>query len=171
MLIILAWEKLAFRENANLAVVPCIVILLSPLGCLRVHSKYSLAFHWLFYWPGMKEQDMMKNTSVTNMRARTLPSQNACRVKQMAWVQVIDEDFRCKVILKTWPQWSYLCNTVCMDVKLLLFSFCVFSEHWSLGSLYTCIRWSRLMSRGPHTGRFWTQGSCPALQKKFHIPP
>ena len=36
------------------------------------------------------------------------------------------------------------------DVRLLLFSFCVFSEHWSLGSLYTCIRWSRLMSRGPH---------------------
>src|SRR3954470_2514675 len=51
------------------------------MGCLRVHSKYSLACHWLFYWPGMKEQDMMKNTSVTNMRARTLPSQNACRVK------------------------------------------------------------------------------------------
>src|SRR3954465_6508214 len=51
------------------------------MGCLRVHSKYSLACHWLFYWPGMKEQDMMKNTSVTNLRARTLPSQNACRVK------------------------------------------------------------------------------------------
>ena len=44
-----------------------------------------------------------------------------------------------------------LCKTVCMDVRLLLYSFCVFSEQWSLGSLYTCIRWSRLMSRGPHT--------------------
>ena len=31
---------------------------------------------------GMKEQDIMKNTSATNMRARTLPSQNACRVKE-----------------------------------------------------------------------------------------
>ena len=56
-------------------------ILNQNMGCLRVHSKYSLACHWLFYCPGMKEQDMMKNTSVTNMRARTLPSQNACRVK------------------------------------------------------------------------------------------
>src|SRR3954463_11386606 len=51
------------------------------MGCLRVHSKYSLACHWLFYWPGMKEHDMKKNTLVKNMRARTLPSQNACRVK------------------------------------------------------------------------------------------
>src|SRR3954463_7239047 len=81
MLIILAWEKLAFRKNAKLAVVPCIIILLSPLGCLRVHSKYSLACHWLFYWPGMKYHDMKKNTSVKSMRARTLPSQNAYRVK------------------------------------------------------------------------------------------
>ena len=74
-------RKTSFPQNAKLAVVPCIIILLSPLGCLRVHSKYSLACHWLFYWPGMKEQDMMRNTTVTNMRARTLPSQNACRVK------------------------------------------------------------------------------------------
>ena len=56
-------------------------ILNQNMGCLRVHSKYSLACHWLFYWPGMKEQGMMKNTSVTNTRARMLPSQNACRVK------------------------------------------------------------------------------------------
>src|SRR3954469_1408682 len=82
MLIILAREKkLAFRKNAKIAVVPCIIILLSPLGCLRVHSKYSLSCHWLFYWPGMKDHDMKKNTSVMSMRARTLPSQNACRVK------------------------------------------------------------------------------------------
>src|SRR4051812_8097805 len=56
-------------------------ILSQNMGCLRVHSKYSLACHWLFYWPGIKEQDMMKNIVVTSMRARTLPSQNACRVK------------------------------------------------------------------------------------------
>src|SRR3954470_7345364 len=56
-------------------------ILNQNMGCLRVHSNYSLACHWLFYWPGMKEQDMMNNTSVTNMRARMLPIQNACRVK------------------------------------------------------------------------------------------
>jgi len=56
MLIILAYEKLAFRKTANLAVESCIIILLSLLGCLRVHSKYSLACHWLFYWPGMKDK-------------------------------------------------------------------------------------------------------------------
>ena len=50
-------------------------------GLLPSTFKYSLACHWLFYWPGMKEQDMMKNTSAMNMRARTLPSQNACRLK------------------------------------------------------------------------------------------
>ena len=150
MLIILAWEKLAFRKNAKLAVVPCIIILLSPLGCLRVHSKYSLACHWLFYWPGMKEQDLIKNTSWRTCKLGRFPVRMPVVLRQMAWVQVIDEDLHCEVILKTWPQWSYLCNTVCMDVRLLLFSFCVFSEHWSLGSLYTCIQWSQLMSWGPH---------------------
>ena len=27
------------------------------MGCLRVHSKYSLACHWLFNWPGMEEHE------------------------------------------------------------------------------------------------------------------
>ena len=49
--------KTSFPQNANLAVVPCIIMLLSPLGCLRVHSKYSLACHWLFNWLGMEEQE------------------------------------------------------------------------------------------------------------------
>ena len=35
-----------------------------------------------------------------NARARTLPSQNAYRVKADGWVQVTNEDFRCDVILK-----------------------------------------------------------------------
>src|SRR3954462_7255976 len=72
-------SKLAFRKKFTYIMHCC--TLNQNMGCLRVHSKYSLACHWLFYWPGIKEQDMMKNTSVTNMRARTLPSQNACRVK------------------------------------------------------------------------------------------
>ena len=32
-------------------------ILDQNMGCLRVHSKYSLAGHWLFNWPGMEEQE------------------------------------------------------------------------------------------------------------------
>lgn len=45
----------------------------------------------------------------------------------------------------------YLYQTLIMDVRLLLFSICVFGEDWSLGSLYTFIRRSRLVSRGPHS--------------------
>ena len=32
-------------------------ILDQNMGCLRVHSKYSLASHWLFNWPGMEEPE------------------------------------------------------------------------------------------------------------------
>ena len=32
-------------------------ILDQNMGCLRVHSKYSLSFHWLFNWPGMEERE------------------------------------------------------------------------------------------------------------------
>ena len=32
-------------------------ILDQNMGCLRVHSKYSLACHWLFNWPGMEEHE------------------------------------------------------------------------------------------------------------------
>ena len=151
-LIILAYEKkLAFRKTANLAVKPCINILLSHLGCLRVHSKYSLACHWLFYWPGMKEQDVLKISWWRTCELGRFPVRIPVALRQMAWVQVVIEDFRCDDLYSRLDLKGHnLCNTVCMDVRLLLFSFCVFSEHWSLGSLYTCIRWSRLLSRGPH---------------------
>ena len=49
----------------------------------------------------MKEHDMMENASVTNMRARMLPSQNACRVKADGMGPSVNEDFRCDVIVKT----------------------------------------------------------------------
>src|SRR3954467_10648509 len=73
-------------------------ILSQNMGCLRVHSKYSLACHWLFYWPGMKEQDMMKNTSCRTCELGRFPVRMPVGLRQMAWVQVIDEDFRCDVI-------------------------------------------------------------------------
>ena len=58
----------------------CCALFQSWVACEYIQSTH-LACYWLFYWPGLKEQDMMKNTPVTNMRARTLPIQNACRVK------------------------------------------------------------------------------------------
>ena len=74
--------KTSFLQNDLLSAISCFVVpCFQNTCCLQVHSKNSLACHWLFYWPGMKEHDMKKNTSVTSMQARTLPSQNACRVK------------------------------------------------------------------------------------------
>ena len=134
--------------------------LVPNMGCLRVHSKYSLACHWLFYWPGMKEQGIMKSTVVTNMRTRTLPSHNACRVK----VDGMGSRYRWRFPLQVYEDLAikaiFEYKRYVMDVRLLLFSFCVFSEHWSLGSLCTYIRWSRLISRGPHNppmvaGSYW----------------
>ena len=47
-----------------------------------------------------------------------------------------------------------------LDVRLLIFGICVFGEHWSLGSLSTFIRRSRLVSWGPHrAGAILTIGS------------
>ena len=103
MLIILAYAKLAFRKTTNLAVEPCIIILSSHLGCLRVHSKYSLACHWLFYWPGRREHDMMKISWWRACELGRFPVRMPVGLRQMAWVQVVIEDFRCNDILKTWP--------------------------------------------------------------------
>ena len=143
--------KLAFCKTYLLVVYHALLNLVSNMGCLRVHSKYSLACHWLFYWPGMKAQDWMKNTLVMNMRARTLPSQNAC------WVTADDmgSRYRWRFPLQVYEDLAikaiFEYKRYVMDVRLLLFNFCVFSEYWSLESLCTYIRWSRLMSWGPHS--------------------
>src|SRR6187399_3340052 len=93
MLIILAYEKLAFRKTTNLVVEPCIIILLSHLGCLRVHSMYSLACHWLFYWPGMRAQVMMKISWCRACELGRFPVRMPVGLRQMAWVHVDIEDF------------------------------------------------------------------------------
>ena len=66
-------SKTSFPQKKFTYIMHC-CILNQNMGFLWVHSKHSLACHWLFYWLGMKEHDMKKSTSVTNMRARTLPS-------------------------------------------------------------------------------------------------
>ena len=38
-----------------------------------------------------ERQDMVKINSVTFLRARTLPSQNACRLRLMAWVHAFNQ--------------------------------------------------------------------------------
>ena len=50
-------------------------------GLLASTFKVLIGLPLVILLASQEKQDMMKNTSVTNMRARTLPSQNACRVK------------------------------------------------------------------------------------------
>src|SRR3954466_4240611 len=77
-------------------------ILNQNMGCLRVHSKYSLACHWLFYWPGIKEQDMMKNTSVTNMRARWHGSKLSTKISAAMLYSRLDHNGPTCVIRYVW---------------------------------------------------------------------
>ena len=51
------------------------------LGLLVSTFKVLIGLPLVILLARQEKQDMMKNTSVTNMQARTLPSQNACRVK------------------------------------------------------------------------------------------
>ena len=40
--------------NTYLVLYHALLYLVPIMVCLRVHSKYSLACHWLFYWPGIR---------------------------------------------------------------------------------------------------------------------
>ena len=51
------------------------------LGLLASTFKVLIGLPLIILLARQEKQEMMKNTSVTDMRARTLPSQNACRVK------------------------------------------------------------------------------------------
>ena len=149
-MIILAWEKLAFCKNLPIS---CIVVSWTKtwVACEYIQSTHWLATGYLID-QAWENRSSKKSSLETIMRTRTFPVRMPVGLRQMAWVLLIDEDFRCLSLFGIQPLWLYLCKTVCMDVRLLLFSFCAFSEHWALGSLYTCIRWSRLMSRDPHSG-------------------
>ena len=74
------------------------------------------------------------------MRTRTFPSQNACRVKADGMGSISRRRFPLLCVsfdvqplrliyVRLDHNGHNLCKTVCMDVRLLLFSFCVFSEH------------------------------------------
>ena len=70
-------SKLAFCKNLPIS---CIVVSWTKTW---VACEYIQSTHWLAtgYFIDQAWKNRMKNTSVTGMRARTLPSQNACRVK------------------------------------------------------------------------------------------
>ena len=78
-------------------------ILSQNMGCLRVHSNYSLACHWLFYWPGRKNKIWWRILRWRTCELGRFQVRMPVGLRQMAWVQVIDEDFRCEVILEARP--------------------------------------------------------------------
>ena len=71
--------KLAFCKNLPIS---CIVTSWTKtwVACEYIQSTHWLATGYLI-GQAWKNRSSKKNTSVTNMRARTLPRQNACRVK------------------------------------------------------------------------------------------
>ena len=81
------------------------------MGCLRVHSKYSLACHWLFNWPGMEEQEFEEEFFGDEHELGRFPVRMAVGLRQMAWVLLIDEDFRRLSLFGIQPLWLYLCKT------------------------------------------------------------
>src|SRR6266566_6337029 len=81
-LIISLHLKSAFCKTYLLSAISCIVI---PCSTTWVACEYIQSTHWLAtgYLIGQawKNMNTLKSSLVTNMRTRTLPSQNACRFK------------------------------------------------------------------------------------------
>ena len=82
-------------------------ILDQNMGCLRVHSKYSLACHWLFYWPGMKDKIHWRVLWRRTRELGCFPVRMRVGLRQMSWALLINEDFRC------------LCFIWCSALKVL----------------------------------------------------
>ena len=81
MLIISAYEKLAFRKTTNLAVEPCINYSVITLGLLASTFNVLIGLPLVILLARLERAGYDEHFSVTSVRARTLPSQNACRVK------------------------------------------------------------------------------------------
>ena len=141
-------SKLAFCKNLPIS---CIVVSWTKTW---VACEYIQSTHWLatgyFIAKAWKNRIWWRILRRRTCELGRFPVRMPVGLRQMAWVQLSTKNSDAKLYSRLDHNGHNLCKTVCMDVRLLLYSFCVFSEQWSLGSLYTCIRWSRLMSRGPH---------------------
>src|SRR3954468_12269433 len=80
-----------------------------------VACEYIQSTHWLAtgYLIGQawKNQNLEKSSLETNMRTRTLPSQNACRVKADGMGSIYRQDFRCCVLFDVQPLRLCQCKT------------------------------------------------------------
>ena len=101
LLIMSLHSKLAFRKNLPIS---CIFV---PWTKTWVACEYIQSTHWLAtgYLIGQawKNRSSKKSSLETIMRTRTFPVRMPVGLRQMAWVQVVVEDFRCDDTLKTWP--------------------------------------------------------------------
>ena len=93
--------KLAFFKNLPMS---CIVVSWAKTW---VACEYIQCTHWLAtgYLIGQAWKNRMwwRTLRWRTCELGRFPVRMPVGLRQMAWVQVIDEDFRCNVILKTWP--------------------------------------------------------------------
>ena len=99
--------NLFFKSNS---LAWCIYMIIPPRWVtLKMHDTVILHFHCSYHGlfastfkvliglplvislTRCERQDMVKINSVTFLRARTLPSQNACRLRVMAWVHAFNQ--------------------------------------------------------------------------------
>ena len=97
-------RKTSFLQTTYLLLYLCIIVPCSNHGLLASTFKVLI---------GLPLVILLARHERTGVRWRFLwrqtcelgrfPVRMPVGLRQMAWVQVIDEDFRCEVILKTWP--------------------------------------------------------------------
>ena len=94
-------SKLAFCKNLPIS---CIVVSWTKTW---VACEYIQSTHWLatgyFIGQAWKNRIWWRILRWRTCELGRFPVRMPVGLRQMAWVQVIDEDFRCEVILKTWP--------------------------------------------------------------------
>ena len=94
-------SKLAFRKNLP---IPCIVVSWTKTW---VACEYIQSTHWLatgyFIGQAWKNRIWWRILRWRTCELGRFPVRMSVGLRQMAWVQVIDKDFRCNVIIKTWP--------------------------------------------------------------------
>ena len=94
-------SKLAFCKNLPIS---CIVVSWTKTW---VACEYIQSTHWLatgyFIGQAWKSRIWWRILRWRTCELGRFPVRMPVGLRQMAWVQVIDEDFRCEVILKTWP--------------------------------------------------------------------
>ena len=111
ILILSLHSKLAFRKTYLLSAISCSVETCSKHGLLARAFKVLICLPLVILLARHERLVMMKITLETDMRARMLPSQNACRVKADGMGSRFRSRFPLLVMFDVWLSWPYLCKT------------------------------------------------------------